>query len=160
MAPPTGCGDEAGSTLFWARPLRPCVAGVLVFQAAVPGAKEPGAPAIRSPSAAPAPSPTLWAADVPPPPGQQPRPAQAPPGREAWAPLPLPPGPASSGHPGPCIPPTTLEPHRSGPHRTGQVGLTQPPGSHRALTVVSRLLTPPGSAHLGDSWRDAHRAGI
>nr|CAI9692671.1 unnamed protein product [Rangifer tarandus platyrhynchus] len=28
-----------------------------------------------------------------------------------------------------------------------------------ALTVVSRLLTPPGSAHLGDSWRDAHRAG-
>ncbi|CAI9155035.1 unnamed protein product [Rangifer tarandus platyrhynchus] len=29
----------------------------------------------------------------------------------------------------------------------------------RALTVVSRLLTPPGSAHLGDSWRDAHRAG-
>lgn len=151
VAPPAGCGDEAGSTLFRARPLRPCVAGVLVFQAAVPGAKEPGAPAIRSPSAAaPAPSLTLWAADVPPPPGQQPHPAQAHPGREARAPLPPPPGPASSGHPGLCIPPKTLEPHRSGSHRT----------SHRALTVVSRLLTPPGSAHLGDSWGEAHRADI
>lgn len=82
MAPPADCGDEAGSTLFQARPLRPCVAGVLVFQTAVPGTKEPGAPAIRSPSAAPAPSPTLWATDVPPLPGQQPRPAQDPPGRK------------------------------------------------------------------------------
>lgn len=140
---PQAVGMKAGSTPFRACPLHPCTAGVLDCKAAVPSAKEPGAPAIWSLSTAPALSPTLWAADVPPPPGQQPGPAQALPGQEARAPLPLPFGPTSSGHlilgSGPELPDPV---HPS--HHAGAPQVTAP--TRLAAWVWLSLLAPTGSS--------------
>ena len=139
---------------------------VLVFKAAVPGAKEP-APLPSGPHPPPQPRVPLS--------GPQTclllRPAAPP----CTAP------PTRPGDPG--SPPTASWPHllrtpyirvwptaprpraslpppRSptghGPTRTGWVGLAQPPGSHRELTAVSRLLTPvvstPGGQPTGQAF--------
>ena len=159
-------GVKAGSTLFRARPLHPCAAGVLVFKAAVPGAKEPALlpsgphppPQPRVPLSGPQTCLLLRPAAPP---------CTAPPTRPGD---PGSPPTASWPHllrtpyirvwPTAPRPRASLPPPRSptghGPTRTGWVGLAQPPVSHRELTAVSRLLTPvvstPGGQPTGQAF--------
>lgn len=137
---PWAAGMKAGNTLFPARPLHPCAAGILVFKAAVPGAKELGAPAIRSLTAATSLGRRCASSSRPPAPPC----SVLPPPNASWPRLlrtpylrvrPTAPRPRAS-----LPPPWSLTGH--GPTQTGWVGLAQPPGSHRELTAVSRILTP------------------
>lgn len=149
---PAGCRDESRQHPIPAHPLHPCAAGVLVFKAAVPGAKEPGPlpsgprplPQPRVPLSGPQ-TCLLLQASTPPctaPPTRPGDPGSPP--IASWPHLlrtpylrvqPTAPRPRAS------LPPPQ-SPTGHGPTRTGRVGLAQPPSSHRELTAVSRLLTP------------------